>query len=254
MNYYQHHIGDFIKDTARLTDSQSMAYLRLLWSYYDTEKPIDSDIDATAFKIGATASDVKQILQHYFTLESDGFWHNKRADVELAGIYKRSETARNNAKARWNHATALQPHSNGNADATKSDATQYPIPNTQYKEKNKEGRASPKGSRLQSDFELSNEWREWAEGERSDLDVQKTFDGFKDFWVAKAGKDGIKLDWLATWRNWIRNQKQALHFGVPVVAPRPTVVWKPEAYTPASADRVKAELAKVTHLLKVKTA
>ena len=30
---------------------------------------------------------------------------------------------------------------------------------------------------------------------------------FADFWHAKAGKDACKLDWLATWRNWIRNQK-----------------------------------------------
>jgi hypothetical protein len=25
---------------------------------------------------------------------------------------------------------------------------------------------------------------------------------FRDFWVSKAGKDGAKLDWDATWRNW----------------------------------------------------
>jgi uncharacterized protein YdaU (DUF1376 family) len=43
MHYYQHHIGDFIKATSRLTDGQAMAYLRLLWMYYDTEKPLKPD-------------------------------------------------------------------------------------------------------------------------------------------------------------------------------------------------------------------
>lgn len=27
---------------------------------------------------------------------------------------------------------------------------------------------------------------------------------FVDYWTAKAGKDATKLDWDATWRNWIR--------------------------------------------------
>jgi uncharacterized protein YdaU (DUF1376 family) len=48
MHYYQHHIGDFIKATARLTDGQAMAYLRLLWMYYDTEKPLKPEIKILA--------------------------------------------------------------------------------------------------------------------------------------------------------------------------------------------------------------
>lgn len=28
---------------------------------------------------------------------------------------------------------------------------------------------------------------------------------FRDFWASKAGKDGAKLDWQATWRNWLRS-------------------------------------------------
>jgi hypothetical protein len=27
---------------------------------------------------------------------------------------------------------------------------------------------------------------------------------FRDFWQAKAGADACKVDWDATWRNWIR--------------------------------------------------
>ena len=28
---------------------------------------------------------------------------------------------------------------------------------------------------------------------------------FRDHWVAKAGRDATKTDWLATWRNWCRS-------------------------------------------------
>jgi hypothetical protein len=31
---------------------------------------------------------------------------------------------------------------------------------------------------------------------------------FKDYWVAKSGKDATKTDWLATWRNWVRREAE----------------------------------------------
>ncbi len=63
-----------------------------------------------------------------------------------------------------------------------------------------------RGSRLPTDFVLHDEWMAFCQQERSDLNVHKTFDAFKDYWIAKAGSGGVKLDWFATWRNWIRNQ------------------------------------------------
>jgi hypothetical protein len=33
---------------------------------------------------------------------------------------------------------------------------------------------------------------------------------FRDYWIAQPGVKGRKLDWDATWRNWIRNSKPAL--------------------------------------------
>ena len=66
-----------------------------------------------------------------------------------------------------------------------------------------------KGSRLSTDFKLHETWTEFCQTERPDLNPQKVFDSFKDYWVAKAGSQGVKLDWQATWRNWVRNQNVA---------------------------------------------
>ena len=66
---------------------------------------------------------------------------------------------------------------------------------------------SKRGSRLANDWVLPNEWEYWANKERPDLNAKQVADQFKDFWCAKPGKDGVKLDWQATWRNWVRNQK-----------------------------------------------
>jgi hypothetical protein len=30
---------------------------------------------------------------------------------------------------------------------------------------------------------------------------------FRDYWLAKAGAHARKVDWLATWRNWVRNER-----------------------------------------------
>ena len=72
-----------------------------------------------------------------------------------------------------------------------------------------EKKRGTKGSRLSTDFELPDSWTEFCQTERPDLNPQKVFDTFKDYWVAKAGNQGVKLDWQATWRNWVRNQNVA---------------------------------------------
>ena len=66
---------------------------------------------------------------------------------------------------------------------------------------------SPRGTALPETWTLPDDWKTWAEKERPDVDPQTAADSFRDYWVAKPGKDGRKADWLATWRNWVRNQR-----------------------------------------------
>lgn len=35
--------------------------------------------------------------------------------------------------------------------------------------------------------------------------LSRELERFRDYWKAKTGKDATKIDWNATWRNWIRN-------------------------------------------------
>jgi len=128
MYYYQHHIGDFLRDTARLSDAQCMAYLRLLWVYYDTETPLDDDVESLAFQIGASPDDVRQILKHYFTLQN-GVHHHTRCDAEIADYRGKKEKARASANMRW-HKKEMRTHSDRNANAPIFDANQEPITNT----------------------------------------------------------------------------------------------------------------------------
>lgn len=66
---------------------------------------------------------------------------------------------------------------------------------------------SPTGSRLTLDT-LPDDWRDFCQQERTDLNPASVFDQFRDYWVSVPGARGRKSDWLATWRNWVRTQKK----------------------------------------------
>jgi uncharacterized protein YdaU (DUF1376 family) len=137
MHFYPHHIGDFQRDTASLSDSDTMAYLRLIWMYYDTELPLPDDSKRLAFKIGSNPDSVQIILDTFFVKEQDVYRH-KRCDQVLNDIYSKSEQARLAAQIRWaNKANAKQTQSERNTDALINDAdalkiyaTHNPIPIT----------------------------------------------------------------------------------------------------------------------------
>ena len=63
-------------------------------------------------------------------------------------------------------------------------------------------RTSQKGSRWNGES-VPEEWRTWA-WEHSKVDVNLEADKFTDYWVGVSGSRGVKLNWKATWRNWIR--------------------------------------------------
>lgn len=65
--------------------------------------------------------------------------------------------------------------------------------------------SSRRGTRLPSDWRLPMAWGEWAveQGCSSD-EIRDQADRFLDYWSSVPGQKGVKLDWQATWRNWIR--------------------------------------------------
>ena len=71
------------------------------------------------------------------------------------------------------------------------------------------GTRKPKktGQRLPKNWQPSKELRTWAMTERTDLDIKRVIDSFTDYWIAKTGSTATKLDWDATFRNWVRNEK-----------------------------------------------
>lgn len=68
---------------------------------------------------------------------------------------------------------------------------------------------SAPATRLPADWKPSAEDLAFCKAKRPDLNPFDVADGFVDYWIGVAGAKGRKADWPATWRNWVRNQRQS---------------------------------------------
>ena len=208
MHYYQFNIGDYKSHTEHLSEMEDLTYRRLLDWYYLHETPIPLDLNEVARQIRMRSHTdcIAVVLREYFEQTDKGFIHT-RADKEIAKAGEKSDKASQSAKARWqkkpnknkslpSDANALRTQSEGNATHNTRHITQ----NTVNREK------SNRGTRLPADCVLSKEWEDFCRQERPDLNPQKVFAEFKDYWTALPVGKGTKLDWSATWRNWVRRQ------------------------------------------------
>ena len=87
-----------------------------------------------------------------------------------------------------------------------SERYQHDAPETERETEKEERQKSNRGSRLPVDFALPTDWIAFCQEERQDLNPQKVFAEFKDYWTALPAGKATKTDWTATWRNWVRRQ------------------------------------------------
>jgi len=85
----------------------------------------------------------------------------------------------------------------------------------------------------------------WARRECPDVDGRFETSQFIDYWVAKAGKDAVKLDWSRTWQTWMRRaQRDSVRRGPHLRAvPTPQRPSDPAAAFDDIRDRAAAKEA-----------
>ncbi|MES2635826.1 MAG: DUF1376 domain-containing protein [Pseudomonadota bacterium] len=213
-------IGDYLADTTRLTTLEHGAYLLLIMDYWRNGSPPNNDsilANITRMQIKDWLK-IKNVVMAFFKLESQHYSHS-RIDKELhdAKISKEKaeEKARKAAEKRWGQEAAKQEQSPSSSNATSiassnqqamHDLCPSPSPSpSPIKTLNSKAGAS--ATRLPKDWQPSESDISFCLKERPELNPQSVADQFRDYWIGIAGVKGRKLDWEATWRNWVRNEK-----------------------------------------------
>lgn len=227
MYFYSHNIGDFDRATRHLTRLERSIYRDLMDVYYETEKPLTLDRAALCRKIIARSNEeataVEQVLNEFF-IETPTGWFHSRCDHEIEA-YRASNSQKSAAgkASAAKRAAKRQQALNGNPTTVGTDvgtdvrtaeeqtcngsATKQETVNSKHKTETKE-RADARGSRLPEDWHPSDEDTAFCKAERPDLRPSEVAKRFYDYWIAVPGAKGRKLDWPATWRQWVRNERE----------------------------------------------
>lgn len=125
-----------------------------------------------------------------------------------AGLMDDDDDATNKIKHLASKTTVIQPLDNGDPTAAQPSEAKAKAEVEEKKKRAGTHNDAARGTRLPAELTLPDEWAAFCRTTRPDLTPHIVFDGFRDYWLAKAGRDGTKRDWAATWRNWVRNERR----------------------------------------------
>lgn len=216
--------GDYLRDTRHLTPTRHGIYLLLLMHCWDQKGPVPLDEQEAAGIANCRSADeidaLRYVLGRYFVKLEDGHY-NKRMSEEVSRAENlsdlRSKAGQKSAKtrAKIRSATRVQHLLNkssaqvGTPTPTLTPTTTpTPTPKTYTEVHEGEQRAS----RLPAGFPDEQALR-WCEQKRPDLRAADVGEKFRDYWLGVPGQRGRKLDWLATWRNFVRNERGPITSG-----------------------------------------
>lgn len=165
---------------------------------------------------GECGISVRALSDHLKALEEDGF------------ITRETQHRGQGNGSRTIYTLCLQPAENAHAEIAPAETAPASsvvctgstprVTNHQEPSINGKGGVKPAGSKTSQGTTLPDDWLlpdEWASDARSialkakqpisDNEIENEADKFRDYWIARPGAAGRKLDWRGTWRNWFRN-------------------------------------------------
>lgn len=242
------YVADYLADTMHLTTFEHGAYLLLIMHYWQHGR-LPRDRKSLA-KICGTDEEQFGLIRNTLKGLFQPGWTHKRIDKELketaekyskraeagrrGGASKKRQAESQNSDADLIPAARKNGRSKGhvaentddidkqclpenasllkqtfeNAPDSRAHAKRQPQP---HSKEEPNGSSATRAMRLPGNWSLPPDWRGVAQSlglpERR-IDDQAA--RFRDFWHAKGGKDAAKVDWLATWRNWVRREVDRL--------------------------------------------
>ncbi len=239
MHSYQHNIKTFNNATRHLTRVERSLYRDLIELYYDSEKPLPADNFDRLARLALANSDeekaaLRYVLSEFFN-ESNGFYVHDYCDEQIEKFYnnttakalagKASAKARLEKQQQRKRERERENQTDDEQDLTgveqnptnqKPETRNHNKPETNLKNITPQAAppAAPEKKQRKTGSRLPDDWRPTQEYVDAAMQLNPdytrewfsvTAHKFRDYWVAKTGKDATKADWLATWRNWVRN-------------------------------------------------
>jgi len=142
-------VGDYLRDTLRLTRAEHGGYMLLIMAYWAEGKPLadhDRHLAAIAHASAAEWKKLRPVLAAFFDVR-DGAWHHKRIDHELkkaSEAYERRKQAgaRGNASVKRKDGWRLgDPLCEGNAAAMRAQPEPQPQDLSSYSSSRRGSRA-----------------------------------------------------------------------------------------------------------------
>lgn len=180
------YVADYLADTAHLSAAESGAYLHLIMHYW-----IKGGLPNDHQQLAKIARMSLKLFNRSVPVLAPFFgpnWTHKRIDQELIKTREISEKRRSAVQQRRDRSDTSEPTNVEQMNTQSQSHIQI-----QVLEETISRPKQPKGCRLPSD---------WQPREHQDQILE--LDKFRDYWVAQPGQKGVKTDWDATWRNWIR--------------------------------------------------
>jgi len=209
MHYYKFNIADWHLATSHLSLEEEAVYFKLINYYYDSEQCIPKETQSVIRRLRLTNHEqtVALILEEFFDFR-DGYWHHSRCDELIANYHKKADTNKKVGKLGGRPKKINDLEYNPQITQTVSEINPQ-ITLT----KNQEPITSSSTTRLKkrktamilNKDTMPENYEEFIKVERPDLDPLQTYYKFCDYWL---GNGEVKADWLATWRNWVRNEKK----------------------------------------------
>jgi len=226
MHYFQFEIKEWISNTAHLSLEEEAAYLRLIFYYYDSEKPISNQELDKVFRKCRIPKDLGcYILDEFFQCDDNEYWTHKRCDQEISRYKAKIEQAvragQASAQQRANtRATSVQQELSDRSTTVQPIINHKPLTINQDIEPK-----SPKGSLVCPDDVESSVWHDYLKirkAKKSPI-TETALNGLRreakkaDISLSDALKVCCERGWVGFKADWYvpATQKQELPLGSP---------------------------------------
>lgn len=210
-DWYKMNPVDWNEGTNSLSLEQEAAYLRICNAIYIAGGPISNNAFVVAGLLRCNDRKAKRIVSELveagkLTIE-DGSICNRRALDEVSArnrltVGRESAGRRGGIESGKSRRKPLKNNETGEANASSKTKQIREDKSREDVKEEPNGSSKKIGSRLPEDWEPD---RVFATREGlSASDINREADKFRDYWRGMTGQRGVKADWAATWRNWVR--------------------------------------------------